>query len=141
MYGQLTLAAGDPTSDNHAARKAYVDTKMKLVWKSSPFDIASSLIADETWRSIDITGHTSSNAIGVILAVQMRTYGGGDIYFLTRRNSTVDWEGGVRTSPDPSEGGYQYLVGQWMQKLASGQVLHYKAKGTIANCKIVAYWE
>jgi len=60
MYGQLTLAAGDPTSDNHAARKAYVDTKMKLVWK---------------------------------------------------------------------------------QKLASGQVLHYKAKGTIANCKIVAYWE
>jgi len=53
MYGQLTLAAGDPTSDNHAARKAYVDTKMKLVWK----------------------------------------------------------------------------------------VLHYKAKGTIANCKIVAYWE
>jgi len=141
MYGQLTLAAGDPTSDNHAARKAYVDTKMKLVWKSSPFDIASSLIADETWRSIDITGHTSSNAIGVILAVQMRTYGGGDIYFLTRRNSTVDWEGGVRTSPDPSEGGYQYLIGQWMQKLASGQVLHYKAKGTIANCKIVAYWE
>jgi len=35
MYGQLTLAAGDPTSDNHAARKAYVDTKMKLVWKIS----------------------------------------------------------------------------------------------------------
>jgi len=122
------LPASDPTADNEASRKAYVDTKAeiayvdiraKIIWKAIPSTM--SFTTDNLWRTYDATSITSANAKFIIMHIHTRaTVADHQLIAEFCQNGNSAWEAIVES----------YGIGrdsaQIIMKLDAGQVFKYK---------------
>lgn len=63
------LPASDPTNDNQAARKSYVDAKSGTCWKHSGAQVFSG-IAPTSWTDLDLSSYVGSNRALVLIKVK-----------------------------------------------------------------------
>jgi hypothetical protein len=115
----------------------------QIVWKSTPADKAGSMTFNNTWRNIDLTSDTSSNATYVIIAVALRITQNGHYarLWFNEYNDTTQYNAyfGVGGDADARNGG------QCIVKLDSSQRINYKgwksAYGYIDDVYVVGYIE